>query len=172
MVLTKCHRCAIIHNVRGQPTPYKINRKELIAMADKKKGLTVIEKYTAISEMLNGTYEGEFSTEQALAFLMERIEQTAKKNASRSENGEQKLSPTQKANETAKDGIVAYLAQIGKEQTVADIMKYAPVCTGKSNQWVTQMLTQLRNENRVVRTEVKGKGYYGLPSTESAEETE
>lgn len=139
-------------------------------MADKKKGLTVIEKYTAITEMLNGTYEGEFSTEQALAFLTERIEQTAKKNASRStETGEKKLSPTQKANETAKDGIVAYLAQIGKAQTVADIMKYAPICTGKSNQWVTQMLTQLRNENRVVRTEVKGKAYYGLPSTEETE---
>ena len=142
-------------------------------MADKKKGLTVIEKYTAITEMLNGTYEGEFSTEQALAFLAERIEQTAKKNASRStETGEKKLSPTQKANETAKDGIVAYLAQIGKAQTVADIMKYASVCADKSNQWATQMLTQLRNEKRVVRTEVKGKAYYGLPSAESTEETE
>lgn len=139
-------------------------------MADKKKGLTVIEKYTAITEMLNGTYKGEFSTEQALAFLAERIEQTAKKNASRStETGEKKLSPTQKANEIAKDGIVAYLTQIGTAQTVADIMKYATVCTGKSNQWVTQMLTQLRNENRVVRTEVKGKSYYGLPSTEETE---
>ena len=139
-------------------------------MADKKKGLTVIEKYTAITEMLNGTYEGEFSTEQALAFLAERIEQTAKKNASRSaETGEKKLSPTQKANETAKDGIIAYLAKIGTAQAVADIMKYATVCEGKSNQWLTQMLTQLRNENRVVRTEVKGKAYYGLPSTEETE---
>lgn len=139
-------------------------------MADKKKGLTAIEKYTAITEMLNGTYKGEFSTEQALAFLAERIEQTAKKNASRStETGEKKLSATQKANETAKDGIVAYLAKIGTAQAVADIMKYATVCEGKSNQWATQMLTQLRNENRVVRTEVKGKAYYGLPSTEETE---
>lgn len=138
-------------------------------MADKKKGLTVIEKYTAISEMLNGTYEGDFSTEQALAFLTERIEQTAKKNASRSENGEKKLTPTQKANEVAKDGIVAYLTAMGKPQTVADIMKYAECCVGKSNQWATQMLTQLRNENRVVRTEEKGKAYYGLPSTEETE---
>lgn len=138
-------------------------------MADKKKGLTVIEKYTAISEMLNGTYKGEFSTEQALAFLTERIEQTAKKNASRSENGEKKLTPTQKANEVAKDGIVTYLTTMGKPQTVADIMKYAECCVGKSNQWATQMLTQLRNENRVVRTEEKGKAYYGLPSAEETE---
>jgi hypothetical protein len=138
-------------------------------MADKKKGLTVIEKYTAISEMLNGTYKGDFSTEQALAFLTERIEQTAKKNASRSENGEKKLTPTQKANEVAKDGIVAYLTTMGKPQTVADIMKYAECCVGKTNQWATQMLTQLRNENRVVRTEEKGKPYYGLPSTEETE---
>lgn len=138
-------------------------------MADKKKGLTVIEKYTAISEMLNGTYKGDFSTEQALAFLTERIEQTAKKNASRSENGEKKLTPTQKANEVAKDGIIAYLATTGKPQTVADIMKYAECCVGKSNQWATQMVTQLRNENRVVRTEEKGKSYYGLPSAEETE---
>lgn len=139
-------------------------------MADKKKGLTVIEKYTAITEMLNGTYEGEFSTEQALAFLAERIEQTAKKNASRStETGEKKLTPTQKANEVAKDGIVAYLTTMGKPQTVADIMKYAECCGGKSNQWVTQMLTQLRNEKLVVRTEEKGKAYYGLPSAKETE---
>lgn len=138
-------------------------------MADKKKGLTVIEKYTAISEMLNGTYKGDFSIEQALAFLTERIEQTAKKNASRSENGEKKLTPTQQANEVAKDGIIAYLTATGKPQSVADIMKYAECCVGKSNQWLTQMLTQLRNENRVVRTEEKGKAYYGLPSVEEAE---
>ena len=138
-------------------------------MADKKKGLTVIEKYTAISEMLNGTYKGDFSTEQALAFLTERIEQTAKKNASRSENGEKKLTPTQKANEVVKEQLVEYLTKISKPQTVMDLMKYATCCTGKSNQYVTQMLTQLRNEGRVVRTEVKGKPYYGVPSAEETE---
>lgn len=138
-------------------------------MADKKKGLTVIEKYTAISEMLNGTYKGDFSTEQALAFLTERIEQTAKKNASRSENGEKKLTPTQKANEGVKDGIVAYLALDTEPKTVTEIMKSAICCVGKSNQYVTQMLTQLRTENRVVRTEEKGKPYYSLPSTEETE---
>jgi hypothetical protein len=138
-------------------------------MADKKKGLTVIEKYTAISAMLNGTYEGTFTAEQAQAFLAERIEQTAKKNASRSESGEKKLTPTQKANEVAKDSIVAYLTTIDTPQTVADLMKYADCCIGKSNQWVTQMLTQLRNENRVVRTEEKGKSYYSVPSAEDTE---
>lgn len=136
-------------------------------MATKK--MTVIEKYTAISEMLNGTYKGTFSTEQALAFLTERIEQTAKKNASRSESGEKKLTPTQKANEVIKDGIIAHLTTIRKPQSVADIMKYAECCIGKSNQYVTQMLTQLRNENRVVRTEVKGRAYYGVPSAEETE---
>lgn len=139
-------------------------------MADKKKSLTVIEKYTAISEMLNGTYKGEFTTEQANAFLAERIAQTVKKNASRTnENGEKKLTPTQVANESAKDGIEAYLTTIGKPQTVADIMKYATCCVGKSNQWVTQMLTQLRTEKRVVRTEEKGRAYYSVPTSEDTE---
>ena len=131
--------------------------------------MTVIDKFTAISAMLNGAYNGSFTVEQAQAFLAERIEQTAKKNASRSENGEKKLSPTQKANEVGKDGIVAYLTTIGTPQTVADIMKYAICCADRSNQWVTQMLTQLRTENRVVRTEEKGRSYYAVPHTEEIE---
>ena len=56
-------------------------------MANKK--MTVVEKFTAIGEMLNGTYEGELTKEQALSFIKERIEQTRKKNASGS--GEKKL---------------------------------------------------------------------------------
>lgn len=138
-------------------------------MADKKKGLTVIEKYTAITEMLNGTYKGDFSTEQALAFLAERIEQTAKKNASRSENGEKKLTPTQQANEVVKNNLITHLAMMGCPQSVADIMKTADCCANKSNQYVTQMLTQLKNENRVIRTEEKGRAYYSTPSAEETE---
>jgi hypothetical protein len=137
-------------------------------MANKK--MTVIEKYTAISEMLNGTYKGEFTTEQALAFLTERIEQTAKKNASRTaDNGTKKLTPTQQANEVVKNDLVTHLQVMGCPQTVADIMKTAYCCTGKSNQYVTQMLTQLKNENRVIRTEEKGKSYYSAPSAEETE---
>lgn len=138
-------------------------------MANKKK-MTVVEQFTAIQQMLNGTYKGEYTPEQANAFLAERIAQTVKKNASRTnENGEKKLTPTQIANEGTKDGIVAYLTAIGKPQTVADIMKYAECCADKSNQYVTQMVTQLRNEKRVERTEVKGRAYYGLPSAEETE---
>ena len=137
-------------------------------MANKK--MTVIEKYTAVSEMLNGTYKGEFTIEQALAFLTERIEQTAKKNASRTtDNGTKKLTPTQQANEVVKNDLVTHLQVMGCPQTVSNIMKTAYCCIGKSNQYVTQMLTQLKNENRVIRTEEKGKSYY---SAFPAEETE
>ena len=132
--------------------------------------MTVIEKYTAIQAMLSGEYKGEFTLDQAKAFLAERIEQTAKKNASRSANGEKKLTPTQIANEGVKDSIVAYLTTTGKPQAVADLMRYADCCVGKSNQYITQMLTQLRTDNRVVRTEVKGRAYYSAPATENSAE--
>ena len=38
-------------------------------MADKKKGLTIVEKYDVVKAMLNGTYKGEVSVADMVAFI-------------------------------------------------------------------------------------------------------
>ena len=54
------------------------------------------------------------------------------------------------------------LAENELPMTVGDIADAVGV---DSNQRMTALLTQLKNANAVVRTEVKGKAYYGLPIT-------
>lgn len=133
-------------------------------MANKK--MTVVEKFTAIGEMLNGTYEGELTKEQALSFIEERIEQTRKKNASGS--GEKKMTPEQIANEGIKENILALLATATEPMTLGEMMKSIEGI--KSNQHISALVTQLKNAHKVVRVEVKGKAMFRLPTAEESAE--
>ena len=133
-------------------------------MANKK--MTVVEKFTAIGEMLNGTYEGELTKEQALSFIKERIEQTRKKNASGS--GEKKLTPEQVANEGIKENILALLATATEPMSLGEMMKSIEGI--KSNQHISALVTQLKNAHKVVRVEVKGKAMFRLPTAEESAE--
>ena len=131
-------------------------------MANKKK--TVVENYDAIKAMLNGeTVEG-YTLEDALSFLDKRIEITQKKNANRGENA--KPTKTQLENEGIKATIVSALTSIGKPATIGELMKTDPGLADYSNQKITALLTQLLTDNKVVRTAVKGKPFYALPSAE------
>ena len=127
-------------------------------MANKK--MTVIAKYEAISAMLNGNYEGEWSKDEAVAFLQERVEQTRKKNAGGS--GEKKLTPEQEANEAIKTRIMAVLTANGEPMNLGELMKQVEGI--KSNQHISALVTQLKNAGLVVRSEVKGKAHFA-PAT-------
>lgn len=133
-------------------------------MANKK--MTVVEKFTAIGEMLNGTYKGELTKEQALSFIEERIEQTKKKNTSGS--GEKKLTPEQVANEGIKENILALLATATEPMSLGEMMKSIEGI--KSNQHISALVTQLKNAHKVVRVEVKGKAMFRLPTAEESAE--
>ena len=125
-------------------------------MANKK---TVVEMFEEI-KALPGL------TKEQVEFLEKRIEITKKKNASGSgENA--KPTKTQLENEGIKDTIVSVLT--ATPITITDLIKSSADLAGYTNQKVSALLTQLLKERRVVRTEVKGKAHYALPTDEVEE---
>ena len=131
-------------------------------MANKK--MTVVEKFTAIQAMLNGETVENFSIEQAQEFLAERIAQTQRKNAGK--DGEKKLTKTQLENEDTKEIIVAVLSNAEKAMSIGDMQKASTELADLSNQKLTSLVSQLVKADKVVRTEVKGKAHFALPSIE------
>ena len=125
-------------------------------MANKK---TVVEMFEEI-KALPGL------TEEQVEFLEKRIEITKKKNASGSgENA--KPTKTQIENEGIKNTIVSALTTT--PTTITDLIKSSADLASYTNQKVSALLTQLLKERRVVRTEVKGKAHYALPTDEVEE---
>ena len=128
------------------------------------KKMNMVEKYECVKALLMGetpTLNGEpvqFSIEDAIEFLDGRKEQTVKKNAS-SATADRKPTKTQVENAGIKAEILAYLDTVGSAVSMGDICKGIGV---ESNQKVTALVTQLRKENKVVRTEIKGKPYFRL----------
>ena len=93
-------------------------------------------------------------------FLLKRKEQTEKKNASGSK-AERKPTAQQVENAGIKEDILACLATAPMNAT--EVGKAIGV---DSNHRVSALLTQLKNENKVVRSEVKGRAVFALPKTE------
>ena len=84
---------------------------------------------------------------------------TEKKNANR---GEAKPTKTQLENEGIKSVILSTLST--EPMTIGELVKANAELTGFSNQKVSALLTQLLKAKAVVRTEVKGKAFYALPT--------
>ena len=130
------------------------------------KKMNMVDKFEAISKMLNGeTVEG-FSLEDAHEFLRGRIEQVNKKNASG--GGERKPTAQQIANDGYKATIVDVLTELGEPATIATIQKQDAGLAELSNQRISALITQLVDKGNgiVVRTEVKGKAHFALRSAE------
>ena len=111
------------------------------------KKMTIVEQYEAII----GKVEGVLSVEE-IAFLKERAELHAKKNASR------KPTKEQKENETIKASILDFMKD-GKLYTITEIQKALGI---DSNQKTSALVRQLKEKGLVIRSEVKGKAYFGL----------
>lgn len=122
--------------------------------------MKVVDKYEAIKAMLNGEKVENFSIEDAVAFMDERIAITEKKNASG--GGERKPTKTQLENEGVKATILSVLSAEGQPMTIADIQKGSAELAEFSNQKLSALLTQLVKSNQVERTEVKGKAHFAL----------
>lgn len=119
--------------------------------------IKVADKFDGVIALLNGE-PTEMSVEDAVAFITERKAMHTKKSA-----GERKPTAKQVENEGIKAQIVEVLSASELPMSVADIMEGVGI---DSNQRVTALLTQLAKAKAVVRTEVKGKAYYGLPVAE------
>lgn len=121
-------------------------------MANKK---TVVEMYEEILAI-------EGLTDEQKTFLEKRIEITKKKNANRGENA--KPTKAQLENEGIKPVILSALETIGSPVSITNLIKGTAELADYSNQKISALLTQLLKENKVVRTEIKGKAHYSLPT--------
>lgn len=69
---------------------------------------------------------------------------------------------TQKENEPLKEAIVAVLAEAGAPLMIKDIQAADEALAGLSGQKVSALLTSLKKEGKVVRTEDKKKAYFSV----------
>lgn len=117
-------------------------------MAEIKK-LTKKEKFGMV---LNYIQDNEMLVE----FINNEINLLTKKASSTSKN------KNQLENENIKDKIVAVLTEIARPITITDMQKENSEMASYSNQKLSALLTQLVNENRVIRTPDKKKTYFSV----------
>lgn len=109
------------------------------------KKMTIVEMYEAIIGKCEGVL-----TKEEIAFLNERAEMVAKKNANR------KPTKAQEENEIIKSKILDFMAD-GVSRTVTDIQKAVGL---ESNQKASALIRQLKEADLLVRKEIKGKAYF------------
>lgn len=109
------------------------------------KKMTIVEQYGAIIAKAKGVLSPE-----EIAFLEERAEMHAKKNANR------KPTKAQAENEEIKAKILEVM-EVGKAYTVTDIQKAVGL---ESNQKASALVRQLKEADLVIRKEEKGKAYF------------
>ena len=128
-------------------------------MANKKTVVQMYEELLAIEGL----------TQEQKDFLAKRIEITKKKNAS-GKGGE--LTPKQKEQleqtNAHKEAIVNAMAE-GEQYSPTDLVKLLNTAEIPSTQKLTPMLTALVEENRLVKTTIKGRNVYSLPVAEVGE---
>lgn len=125
-------------------------------MANTTKKPTIVQRLNEIKEILetNGLL-----TPDLEEFLDKRIEVTEKKNASG--NSEKKLTKAQEANESYKSAILDEMKK-DKSYTISDMLKTLPCCEMLSQNKVNALVKQLKDEGKVIRSEIKGKAYFTL----------
>lgn len=126
-------------------------------MANKKTVVQMYEEILAIPTL----------TAEQKAFIEKRIEITQKKNANRG-NGEP--TPKQKekmAVDTAIEDAVLSAMVEGASYTASDLVKLIDRTDVPNTQKLTPRLTALVEANRVVKSTVKGRTNYALPSADA-----
>ena len=124
--------------------------------------VTKRERFAQLMEIVNAS-QVENSAE-LVAFIEHEVELLNKKN---SRSG--KPTKTQLANESIKAQIVSVLERVGKPMTVTQLLAESELAD-LSNQKVSALLTQLRENGAVVRTVEKKVAYYSL--ADEADEVE
>ena len=93
---------------------------------------------------------------EVIAFIDHEVDLLTKKSG-----GEKKPTAQQTANESIKTAIIEGMTK-NRLYTVTEIQKEISECAELSNQRVSALLRQLKDENKVVRTEDKRKAYFSL----------
>ena len=90
-----------------------------------------------------------------VAFVEHELELLAKKNS-----GDKKPTAQQVANESLKQTIIEVLTDNGGLMTVTDVQKSCEELSVLSNQRVSALLRQLKDDGKVERVEDKRKAYF------------
>ena len=109
--------------------------------------MTIAKMYEGIIAKVEGVL-----SQAEIDFLNERKEMHLKKNASR------KPTKAQEENEVIKTKILEFM-QEGEKYTTTQIQKAMGL---DSNQKTSALIRQLKRDNLVVRTEIKGVAYFSL----------
>ena len=94
--------------------------------------------------------------ETLVSFINHELELLSKKNSS-----EKKPTAQQVANEAIKQAIVDGMER-DHFYTITDIQKNVPECAELSNQKISALVRQLKDDGVVVKTEDKRKSYFSL----------
>lgn len=117
--------------------------------------MTIAKQYEAIIEKAKGILSNE-----EVKFLIERKELHEKKNASR------KPTKVQEANKVLAEGVLEFLASKPNQTfTVSELMKSVPCFANYegdlTHSKANAIIKMLKDNGLVVRTEDKGKAYFG-----------
>lgn len=112
---------------------------------------------------------------KALAFVIANCEipaevkeklENIKTSIDKKNSAERKPTATQTENAGYKEAIVAYLGTCTEAQTIGDIMKNCAEVADLTNQRVSAIVRQLKEDGIVAREEIKRKAYFSLVVTE------
>jgi len=111
-------------------------------------------------KMLAGVVEnsGADNREELQAFINHELELLDKKSASRGTVTTAK----QKENEDLKEYIMGILTEINRAVTITELQAEDVKLGELTNQRISAMLKQLKDEGKVVRTELKKKAYFKI----------
>ena len=116
-------------------------------MAEKK--ITIAEQFDKVIKFLKDNE----ATEDMINFITDRKD----KHTARQNKPSKTATANSEANEKLKEKILSEM-ESGVEYSIADLM----VITAQTNQKTSYLMTQLKNEEAVIRIEKKGKVYYTL----------
>ena len=95
------------------------------------------------------------------ADVKEKLEKM-KAQVEKKNSAERKPTATQKENVGFKSAIVEYLGTCDKSQTIGEIIKGCAEVSDLTNQRVSAIVRQLKDEGVVTREEIKRKAYFSL----------
>ena len=99
--------------------------------------------------------------------VAEKLE-ALKASVAKKNSAERKPTATQKANESYKEAILVYM-ETGKKYTITELMKGVVELADLSNQRVSALVRQLKEDGLVLREEEKRKAYFSKKVTEEVE---
>lgn len=106
---------------------------------------------------------------QVSAEVLEKLT-NIKASIDKKNSAERKPTATQTENVAFKSAIVNYLGTCDSAQTIGDIMKGCAEVADLTNQRVSAIVRQLKDDGIVVREEIKRKAYFSLADVDGSAE--